>query len=116
MCGPRLFCFAGSRQAGSAAPAGASLVGSVSGVPVGDGVACTGVAGPGAVAIVTEMIHDARIVPLPGHAAAKDSAQRWDKANLHAFEGAYGDYLMGKVRMVFPDLAASVSVTRASSP
>jgi len=59
---------------------------------------------------------DARIVPLPGHAAANDSAQRWDKANLHAFEGAYGDYLMGKVGKVFPDLAASVSVTRASSP
>ena len=59
---------------------------------------------------------DARIVPLPGHAAADDSAQRWDKANPHAFEGSYGDYLMGKVGKVFPDLAASVSVTRASSP
>ena len=55
-------------------------------------------------------------MPLPGHAAANDSAQRWDKANLHAFEGAYGDYLMGKVGKVFPGLAASVSVTRASSP
>lgn len=52
---------------------------------------------------------DARIVPLPGHAAIDDSQQRWDKANLHAFEGLYGDYLLAKVGKVFPDLAASVS-------
>lgn len=50
----------------------------------------------------------ARIVPLPGHAAADDSDQRWDKANLHAFEGTYGDYLIGKVGKVFPDLATNV--------
>jgi polar amino acid transport system ATP-binding protein len=51
---------------------------------------------------------EARIVPLPGHAASDDSEQRWDKASLHAFEGTYGDYLLGKVGKVFPDLAASV--------
>src|SRR5262249_13194165 len=37
---------------------------------------------------------DAEIVPLPARAleAADDSAQRWDKANVHAFSGTYGDY------------------------
>jgi isopenicillin N synthase-like dioxygenase len=52
---------------------------------------------------------DARIVPLPGGAAHDDSAQRWDKANLHDFAGTYGDYLLAKVGKVFPDLARSVS-------
>ncbi len=48
----------------------------------------------------------AHIAPLPGHAAVDDSGQRWDRANVHAFEGTYGDYLIGKVGKVFPDLAA----------
>jgi isopenicillin N synthase-like dioxygenase len=52
----------------------------------------------------------ARIVPLPGHAAPDDSGQRWDRANLHAFDGAYGDYLIGKVGKVFPDLAEKTKV------
>lgn len=52
---------------------------------------------------------DARIVPLPGAAAHDDSAQRWDKANLHDFTGTYGDYLLGKVGKVFPDLARRVT-------
>ena len=52
---------------------------------------------------------DARIVPLPGSSAIDDSEQRWDKANLHAFEGTYGDYLLGKVGKVFPDLARDVT-------
>jgi isopenicillin N synthase-like dioxygenase len=52
---------------------------------------------------------DARIVPLPGFAARDDSGERWDKANVHAFSGTYGDYLMSKVSKVFPDLAQSVS-------
>jgi isopenicillin N synthase-like dioxygenase len=47
----------------------------------------------------------AEIVPLPGYTAQDDSLDRWDKANLHAFKGAYGDYLIGKVGKVFPDLA-----------
>jgi isopenicillin N synthase-like dioxygenase len=37
----------------------------------------------------------------PGRPAAPD---RWDGADPHAFEGAYGDYLMGKVAKVFPEL------------
>jgi isopenicillin N synthase-like dioxygenase len=52
---------------------------------------------------------DARIVPLPGHVAKDDSGERWDRANVHAFSGAYGDYLMSKVSKVFPDLAKKVT-------
>ena len=51
---------------------------------------------------------DAQVVPLPGRTASDDSTQRWDKANLHAFTGAYGDYLLGKVGKVFPGLKATV--------
>jgi isopenicillin N synthase-like dioxygenase len=54
---------------------------------------------------------DARIVPLPEHAqyVRDDSSDRWDKANVHAFSGTYGDYLLGKVSKVFPDLAQRVT-------
>jgi isopenicillin N synthase-like dioxygenase len=51
---------------------------------------------------------DAEIVPLPDRAARDDSAERWDRANVHAFSGTYGEYLMGKVSKVFPDLAEKV--------
>ena len=30
--------------------------------------------------------------------------ERWDKANVHAFTGTYGEYLMSKVARVFPEL------------
>lgn len=59
---------------------------------------------------------DARIVPLPGQAARDDSGERWDKANVHAVSGTYGDYLMSKVSKVFPDLAQSVSEKPVSNP
>lgn len=52
----------------------------------------------------------ARIEPLPGRVAGDDSAERWDRSNLHAFAGTYGDYLIGKVGKVFPDLAGAVRV------
>jgi isopenicillin N synthase-like dioxygenase len=32
------------------------------------------------------------------------AAQRWDRASVHGFSGTYGDYLLGKVSKVFPDL------------
>ncbi len=50
------------------------------------------------------------IEPLPAHSAhaRDDSNERWDQANVHAFEGTYGDYLLGKVGKVFPDLGRSV--------
>ncbi len=52
--------------------------------------------------------------PLP-ESAAKPTAgtgilgePRWDGADLQAFEGTYGDYLMGKVAKVFPNLGQKV--------
>jgi isopenicillin N synthase-like dioxygenase len=52
---------------------------------------------------------DAEIVPLPAHAnALDDSGERWDRSNVHAFSGTYGEYLMSKVSKVFPDLARDV--------
>jgi len=53
---------------------------------------------------------NAEIVSLP-HAAPNardDSSERWDRANVHAFSGTYGDYLMGKISKVFPGLRRSV--------
>lgn len=49
----------------------------------------------------------ARMQPLP--AAARGDvdagrAERWDGASVHEFEGTYGDYLLGKVAKVFPQL------------
>lgn len=40
--------------------------------------------------------------------AADDSHARWDKANVHLFEGTYGDYLLNKVGKVFPQLRSEV--------
>jgi hypothetical protein len=37
-----------------------------------------------------------------------DSATRWDHANVHAFDGIYGDYLLTKVAKVFPQLREAV--------
>jgi isopenicillin N synthase-like dioxygenase len=50
-----------------------------------------------------------RPIDLPGgEAAADDRDERWDKASVHAFQGTYGDYLLGKVGKVFPQLVAKV--------
>lgn len=43
-------------------------------------------------------------VPFP----IDDSAERWDGTSVHSFEGTYGDYLLGKVAKVFPDLEKKV--------
>lgn len=53
---------------------------------------------------------DAEIVPLPHNSTSvrDDSAERWDRENVHAFTGTYGDYLMGKVSRVFPELRQEV--------
>jgi isopenicillin N synthase-like dioxygenase len=53
---------------------------------------------------------DAVIEPLPARAsqAADDSGERWDRSNVHTFTGTYGDYLLGKVGKVFPDLQKTV--------
>ena len=37
-----------------------------------------------------------------------DSNERWDRQNVHGFTGTYGDYLIGKVSKVFPELARNV--------
>lgn len=39
---------------------------------------------------------------------ADDSQERWDKASVHEFSGTYGDYLLGKVSKVFPELKREV--------
>ena len=49
-----------------------------------------------------------RIDGLQGAPARDDSAERWDKANVHAFSGRYGDYLLAKVSKVFPQLKDEV--------
>ncbi len=49
-----------------------------------------------------------RIEGLAGAAARDDSAERWDRANVHAFNGIYGDYLLAKVSKVFPELKREV--------
>jgi isopenicillin N synthase-like dioxygenase len=40
------------------------------------------------------------------------AAERWDRTSVHGFTGTYGDYILGKVAKVFPDLAHS----RGNSP
>lgn len=52
----------------------------------------------------------ARIQSVPRLAAhaADDSTSRWDHTSVHTFDGSYGDYLLGKVGKVFPDLKQQV--------
>jgi polar amino acid transport system ATP-binding protein len=53
----------------------------------------------------------ARVRPiegLPKPVVVDDSATRWDRANVHAFNGIYGDYLLDKVSKVFPQLRRAV--------
>src|SRR5262249_9656727 len=52
----------------------------------------------------------ARVQPidLPGRYAPDDQTERWDCANIHAFQGTYGDYLLNKVGKVFPELRQAV--------
>lgn len=50
-----------------------------------------------------------RPIDLPsGEVAPDDRASRWDKTSVHVFQGTYGDYLLGKVSKVFPQLKAKV--------
>lgn len=50
------------------------------------------------------------IEPLPERATAvvDDATERWDRTSVHSFSGTYGDYLLGKVGKVFPDLEREV--------
>jgi isopenicillin N synthase-like dioxygenase len=45
-----------------------------------------------------------RPLPVAADTLAADRAERWDKASVHDFDGTYGDYLLGKVGKVFPEL------------
>jgi isopenicillin N synthase-like dioxygenase len=45
---------------------------------------------------------------LGGEMPLGDQAERWDGASVHAFQGTYGDYLLGKVGKVFPELRQAV--------
>ena len=56
---------------------------------------------------------DARVRPIDpslsdGESPPDDAAERWDRTSVHAFHGTYGEYLLGKVGKVFPDLQKSV--------
>jgi isopenicillin N synthase-like dioxygenase len=50
---------------------------------------------------------DARVERLPIVERPPEGigADHWDRANVHGFSGTYGDYILGKVAKVFPDLA-----------
>lgn len=52
---------------------------------------------------------DARVGPieLPGPIPQDDREERWDRASVHAFQGTYGDYILGKVAKVFPNLSGA---------
>jgi len=57
---------------------------------------------------------EARMQPLPGVAVDisridADRRARWDRDSVHLFDGTYGDYLLGKVAKVFPQLRAEVA-------
>lgn len=48
---------------------------------------------------------DAEIHPIDSKAMPiDDSGDRWDGANVHQWQGTYGDYVLKKVAKVFPDL------------
>jgi isopenicillin N synthase-like dioxygenase len=48
---------------------------------------------------------EADVAPIDhGRLIADDRADRWDRASVHTFAGTYGDYLLGKVARVFPEL------------
>ena len=49
-----------------------------------------------------------RIEGLADRPPIDDAAERWDRADVHAFNGRYGDYLLAKVGKVFPELRSQV--------
>ncbi len=51
----------------------------------------------------------AEVRPIEGITAIHDNrTERWDQASVHEFSGTYGDYLLGKVARVFPQLRQDV--------
>jgi isopenicillin N synthase-like dioxygenase len=53
-------------------------------------------------------------LPIVERPASDSAAERWDHASVHGFSGTYGEYVMGKVGKVFPDLAAGVGVATSA--
>jgi isopenicillin N synthase-like dioxygenase len=53
---------------------------------------------------------DTVVRPLPERATQiiDDRETRWDGESVHGFSGTYGDYLLGKVSHVFPELRREV--------
>jgi isopenicillin N synthase-like dioxygenase len=52
---------------------------------------------------------DADVIAIPtAGAPPSDADHRWDGRSVHEFTGTYGDYLLGKVSKVFPDLKDQV--------
>jgi isopenicillin N synthase-like dioxygenase len=45
-------------------------------------------------------------LPIVERPTDDSGAERWDRTSVHGFTGTYGEYLLGKVGKVFPDLAA----------
>jgi isopenicillin N synthase-like dioxygenase len=50
----------------------------------------------------------AEVPPLPARTASGGGRPRWDGQDLRAFTGTYGEYLLGKVSKVFPQLRDEV--------
>lgn len=62
---------------------------------------------------------DCPLVPIPGLGpppAGSPARARWDGADVHAFTGTYGAYVLGKVAKVFPALARAVTADGAGGP
>ncbi|AFY31162.1 isopenicillin N synthase family oxygenase [Calothrix sp. PCC 7507] len=52
---------------------------------------------------------DVEVKPIELDAVVNDdSKERWDGASVHDFRGTYGDYVLGKVSKVFPELRRAV--------
>jgi isopenicillin N synthase-like dioxygenase len=51
---------------------------------------------------------EVRPIELAGQGVGDDKDRRWDGASVHEFRGTYGDYVLGKVAKVFPELRRSV--------
>ena len=51
----------------------------------------------------------AEVHPIVSEAEIGDDREaRWDRASVHEFRGTYGDYILGKVAKVFPELRGEV--------
>ena len=51
-------------------------------------------------------------VPLSDDTVSQDRGERWDGADVHAWSGTYGEYVVSKVGRVFPELRDEVLRTR----